>query len=105
MADKRTFSRKRKRLIVSFELDGRSYTGFTHDISFTGMFIAAPMTPKIGTDILVDVHLPGGKKVACQGKVVRSRRVLTSLSQTDPNGFSVELTGYFEDFCRAIETL
>lgn len=105
MTDKRMFPRKKKRLIVDFQIDGKSFTGLTRDLSVTGLFISSHWTPKVGEHLAAHVHLPDGKKVGCQGSVVRARKVPIALSQVEPSGFCVLLSGYFEEYCRAVDSL
>ena len=105
MAEKRAFQRKKKRLIVDFLIDGRSFTGFTRDLSFTGLFISSSWTPKVGERLSASLHLPDGRKVSCEGRVVRARRVPTAFAHTEPSGFSVKLSSYFEDYCREVGAL
>jgi PilZ domain len=106
LAEKRTFARKKKRLIVDYELDKVTYRGFTWDISYTGLFIASPNMPRIGLTIAVRIHLPDGKKLECAGIVVRAKRVPAAYSSSDgATGFSLELVGYNEDFTRFFGTL
>ncbi len=102
MIERRNFPRKRRRLIVEYVLDGKPFSGFTWDMSYTGLYIAGTATPRIGERMSASIHLPDGKRVACEGKVIRSRKVPASLALEYPNGFSVALTGYFEDYCRFV---
>lgn len=106
MAEKRTFPRKKKRLIVDFDLDQATYTGFTWDISYTGLFIASTHMPRIGLILPVRIHLPDGKKVSCTGKVIRGKRMPASLAFSEgASGFSLELIGYHEEYTRFFGTL
>ena len=105
MADKRVFPRLKKRLMVDFVIDGVLSTGFTHDLSFTGFFVVSSRLPKIGTVLPATLHLPSGKRISLTGKVVRSLRVPTALAQTIPNGFSMQLTDYAEEYTRFVESL
>lgn len=101
MDDKRVFSRKKKRLLVEIVLDGRTATGFTWDLSHTGLFISSSYVPKIGEKLQTVLHLPNGKKVECGGTVVRIRRVPSALGEGEANnGFSLALGGYFEEYAR-----
>ena len=101
MAEKRTFARKKKRFIVDYDLDGVTYSGYTWDISYTGLFIASPHMPRVGLTILVRIHLPDGKKLECDGKVIRAKRVPVAYSLSEgATGFSLELIGYDENYTR-----
>ena len=80
MNEKRAFSRWKKRLLVDLVVEGRTATGFTWDISHTGLSISSQYVPKLGEKLRTIVHLPNGKKVECHGTVVRVRRVPLALA-------------------------
>ncbi|MEO6323787.1 MAG: PilZ domain-containing protein [Thermoanaerobaculia bacterium] len=106
MSEKRIFPRKKKRLIVDYDLDGVTYSGFTWDISYTGLFVASPNMPRIGLTITIRLHLPDGKKLECAGKVIRAKRVPAMYSSMEgATGFSLELVGYNEPYTRYFATL
>jgi Tfp pilus assembly protein PilZ len=106
MIDKRTFPRKKKRLLVDLQVDGRTASGFTWDLSHTGLFISSQYVPKTGDHLLAVLHLPNGKKVECAGTVVRSRRVPAALAEGGGNhGFCLALTGYVEEYARFLSDL
>jgi hypothetical protein len=106
MNERRTFARKRKRLLVEIMLEGRTASGFTWDLSQTGLFISSPYAPKVGERLRTILHLPGGKKATCEGTVVRTRRVPTALSAGEANnGFCLALGGYFEEYSRFLGEL
>jgi hypothetical protein len=106
MDDKRTFPRWRKRLLVEIKADGRSASGFTWDLSHTGLFVSSSYMPKLGEKLGILLHLPGGKMVACVGTVVRTRRVPAALADGEANhGFSLALGDYFEDYARFLNDL
>ncbi len=105
MADKRSFPRKKKRLVVEFVADGSKTSGFTWDLSYTGLFIAAHHLPKMGEMVTVTLHLPNGKKCQLIGKAVRARRVPAALAMSEPNGFSLMVSGYSEDYTAFMSSL
>ena len=106
MVDKRTFTRLRKRLLVSFDVDGKTVSGFTIDLSHTGLFVSCSYMPKLGEKLGILLYLPGGKIVACVGTVVRTRRVPAALADGEANhGFSLALGDYFEDYARFLNDL
>jgi len=85
--------------------DGANVTGFTWDLSYTGIFIATHHLPKMGEQLTIVLELPKEKKVSLTGTAVRARRVPTALSYTEPSGFSLMLTGYSEPYTQFIATL
>ena len=105
MAEKRTFPRLKKRLIVEFFSEGFTRTGFTHDVSHTGLFVAAAHLPKMGESLSVTLNLGEGKKISVEGTVVRGHRAPTSLSFSNPTGFCFELRGYSEEFTNYVSSL
>lgn len=105
MSERRGFPRRRRRFLVSFELAGRTCSGFTWDLSHTGVFIASPQMPRIGETLSASIEGPGGKKVPCSGKVVRARRLPSGLSFTETSGFCLQLAGYSEDYFKLVESI
>jgi Tfp pilus assembly protein PilZ len=103
MNDKRSFERKRKRLLVDIHAEGRLVSGFTCDLSHTGLFVSSQYVPRLGEKLRATLHLPGEKKVAIEGTVVRIHRVPQALAGVEGNsGFSLALGGYFEDYARYV---
>lgn len=101
MTDKRSFARKRRRLLVEIVAGGRTVNGFTWDLSHTGLFISSHYQPSLGEKLGAILHLPNGRKVSCEGTVVRIRRVPSALAEFEANnGFSLALGGYFEEYAR-----
>ena len=106
MNDKRAFSRLKKRLLVDLVVEGRTASGFTWDISHTGLSISSQYVPKLGEKLRTILHLPNGKKVDCHGTVVRVRRVPLALAnELGGSGFCLALGGYFEDYSRFLGDL
>jgi hypothetical protein len=105
MTDKRVFPRLKKRLVVDFTVNGQTHAGFTHDLSHTGFFVVTTDLPAAGSSIVATLHLPDGKHIALTGRVVRARRVPPQLRDTMSNGFSLQLSGYVEDYTRFVASL
>jgi hypothetical protein len=106
MNDRRSFPRKRRRLLVDIVVEDRTSSGFTWDLSHTGLFISSQYVPRTGERLRAFLHLPSGKKVECSGTVVRSRRVPTALAEGAGNqGFCIALAGYFEEYARFLSAL
>ncbi len=106
MNEKRTFSRLKKRLLVDIAVEGRTASGFTWDISHTGLSISSQYVPKLGEHLQTTVHLPNGKTVKCHGTVVRVRRVPLALAdELGGSGFCLALGGYFEEYSRFLGDL
>jgi hypothetical protein len=102
MTEKRRSQRKRKRFLVSFEVEGRVSSGFTRDVSTTGLFVASTSLPKIGEPIKLQIHQNDGQLLACAGRVVRSRRTHPALAASNPTGFCVQLLEMPTEYLRLI---
>jgi hypothetical protein len=105
MAERRTFARKKRRFLVELSLQGANCTGFTYDVSPTGIFVRSIRLPSPGTVLTANLHLPEGKRIAVRGKVVRSFRVPPALSRLIPSGFSIRLSDTPEDYFQFLATL
>jgi hypothetical protein len=105
MAERRTFARKKRRFLVEFSLQGAPCTGFTYDVSPTGIFVRSIRLPMPGTQVTANLHLAEGKRIAVRGKVVRSFRVPPALSRLIPSGFSIRLSETPEDYYQLLATL
>ena len=105
MNDKRTFPRKRKRLLASFEVDGRAVAGFTLDLSHTGLLISSFHLPKLGQPLRVTLQLPSGKRIEVAGKVARARRLPAALAEGTGSVFGLALEGYVEEYFRMVSAL
>lgn len=105
MTNKRTFSRQKRRLLVEFTFDGVVRTGFSRDVSQTGLFVQSRFVPSIGQPLTVTIKLPGGPHVALQGKVVRGYHTAGALASFDPGGFSFELGEYVEAYANYVTSL
>jgi hypothetical protein len=105
VAERRGFARKKRRFLVEFSLRGAACTGFTYDVSPTGIFVRSIRLPDPGTVIAAKLHLPEGKRVAVRGKVMRSFRVPAALARLVPSGFSIRLSDSPEDYFQFLATL
>jgi len=106
VSEKRTFSRWKKRILLDIHVEGRTASGFTWDISHTGLSISSGYVPKLGEKLRTTLHLPNGKKVDCHGTVVRVRRVPLALAdELGGSGFCLALGGYFEEYSRFLGDL
>jgi hypothetical protein len=103
--ERRGFARSRRRFLVEFDLEGTVCTGFTNDVSPTGIFIRSVRLPAPGTLLTASLHLPEGRRIAVRGRVVRSHRVPTALSRLIPSGFSIRLSDTPEDYFQFLTTL
>jgi len=98
--------RKRRRFLVEFEAAGVKHTGFTHDVSASGLFVCTIRTPKPGTVVSMTLRPSKGKDVGLKGVVVRSFRGPPALTALMPTGFGVRFSqAPPEDYFRLLATL
>jgi hypothetical protein len=102
---KRSFERKKRRLLAEFTIDGAHYSGFTNDVSPTGIFVRASKLPDLNQPIAVTLHLPENKRVVVRGKVIRSFRVPATLSRLIPSGFALQVSDSPEEYFQFLASL
>lgn len=105
MAERRGFARKKRRFLVEFHLQGSNCTGFTYDMSPTGIFVRSIRLPKPGSYVTANLHLSAGRRISVRGRVVRSHRVPAELARLVPSGFSMSLSETPEDYFQFFATL
>lgn len=105
MAERRHFSRIKKRFLVEFQAAGRKCCGFTHNLSPTGLFVCSTYFPKPGTPLSMKIQVPGGKRFSMGVKVVRSYRVPQQLTRFVPSGFSVRFEQAPEEYFQLLARL
>ncbi len=98
-------NRQKRRFLVEFDLSGERCTGFTYDLSPTGLFVRSSRTPKLGQSIKTVLHAPGDRQIAVLGRVVRSFRAPGALSRVVPSGFALQISGHYEDYSRFVKAL
>jgi Tfp pilus assembly protein PilZ len=87
--EKRVEGRTKRRLMVRYGLNEVSKTGFTRNLSDSGMFIQTTQIFKPGTTIQIEVVFPSGK-FAIWGRVVRARRVPAQLTSIMASGMGIK---------------
>lgn len=90
---------------MEYSLRGAQCTGFTYDVSPTGIFVRSVRLPDPGTALTAHIRLPEGKRIEVRGKVVRSFRVPPALSRVVPSGFSIRLANTPEEYYQFLATL
>ncbi len=75
MAEKRSFKRLRRRISLRFGIDKSSRIAFTEDINDRGMFIKTTNIYPIGSNITIELSLPGEIPVKIRGIVRWSKKV------------------------------
>jgi PilZ domain len=105
MRRKRAFERKKRRLLAEFTIDGNHYSGFTNDVSPSGIFVRSSRLPDLDQPLAVTLHLPDDKRIVVRGKVVRSFRVPATLSRVIPSGFALLVSDSPEEYFQFLMTL
>ncbi len=105
MADKRKFPRVKRRLVIEFRLAGAPYYGFTYNLSPAGVFVRSIRIPNLGTTITAELHMPDGKRIPLQGRVVRSYRAPTALARLVPSGFGMSIASGPEEYFQFLAAL
>ena len=102
MPERRRFSRIRRRLVVDYEHQKRRYTGYSYDLSATGLFICSDYLPKLESRLRIRIRVP---KQECILLHVRVVRVPARLTQFVPGGFSVRLEHPDQQYFQLVASL
>jgi PilZ domain len=105
MAERRSFSRIKRRYLVDFDAGERIGSGFTGDLSPSGIFVCAVYLPKPGTSLRLCLKLSGGRRILLRGVVVRSYKVPARLSRFVPGGFCIRLKNAPEEYFQLLAAL
>jgi hypothetical protein len=92
----RTTRRRPAEMTVEFSQGTLYGTGVTGDVSRRGMFVRSPWIPGTGPVLRLTVNLPGGRKLALTGRVVRTVEPAAP-TRTAP-GFGLRLTDDWPDW-------
>jgi hypothetical protein len=98
-------SRWKCRYLVEWRRAGAVCTGFTHDISPTGIFVRTTFIPENGESITLRLLLGAGRKVRLRGTVVRSYRVPANLRRCVASGFGLRLDEAPEEYFALLASL
>jgi hypothetical protein len=105
MMDRRVFPRIKRRYLVEFQAEGRTVSGFTHNLSPTGLFVCSVYFPKPGTPLCLQIKVPGGRSFRLRVNVVRSYKVPQRLSRFVPSGFCVQFQQAPEEYFQLLARL
>ena len=104
--EKRDLSRHGKRLIVKFGEDSPIRTGFTGDISLTGLFIKSPQVYPPGTHLEIELILPDSRVFSLLGKVMWAKKIPQSMIRfAKKGGMGIQLMPAPEEFKRFVESI
>ena len=109
MAEKRIINRKRKRLKVRFGVESPKRIAFTDDITDKGLFLTTSTPEKPGTILMLEIDVPDGENVKCQGQVRWARKVPSSMLRiANKGGMGVRLGNFTqgkETYLQLVEQL
>lgn len=88
--EKRSAPRIRKRFLVHYGENGLERSGFTADVSTTGMFVVSSTLPALDTRLHLQVFFGEGDFTYFEGRVRRHRLVPVELRSIEKAGFGVE---------------
>lgn len=89
--DKRRLTRKKTQLPARFGAAKAEKLGLITDVSSRGIYLATNAVLARGAEVHLQVRVPNGNQITLQGKVMRSRRVATSLVMLTTGGMGVQL--------------
>jgi hypothetical protein len=98
-------NRRKRRYFVEWQKDDSLCTGFTEDISPTGMFVRSTHIPEPGLTVSLKLQLPEGRGLRIRGTVVRCDRVPANLSRFVASGFGVRLKEAPEEYFQLLAQL
>lgn len=90
--EKREKKRFLKRLFVRFGKEAMDHCGFTHDLSFKGIFITSSFSFPPGTRLMLDITLPDDRVIRLFGSVRWAKRTPPALSRViRKHGMGIDL--------------
>lgn len=98
-------SRCKCRYLVEWVRWGVLCTGFTFDISPTGVFVRATHIPDHGESVTMHLLVRAGKKLRLRGTVVRSFHVPSNLRRYVASGFGIRLEEAPEEYFELLADL
>jgi hypothetical protein len=105
MDDNRRMPRTKKRLSCTVMVSQQRYTGIVIDVSATGLFVQTNATPKPGTQVTVELQVPGGETIALNTAVARRRNVPAHLKSIARGGIGLCIEGASESYFALIGEL
>jgi Tfp pilus assembly protein PilZ len=102
MVDKRRQRRYRRRLLVKFGETDLNQSGFTTDMSATGIFIQAPRLVTLDSHLHLQVFFASDKYFFFEGEVRRHKQVPLNLRTVERGGFGVRFLSAAELVAAAV---
>ncbi len=105
MAERRRFTRIRRRYPVEFRVAGKTCSGFTHNLSPTGLFVCSVYFPRPGTSLSLRIKAAEGQTLLMRVEVVRSYKAPQRLARFVPSGFCVRFHHAPEEYFQLLARL
>jgi hypothetical protein len=105
MPDYPPSNRRKRRYLVEWHQGDSVCTGFTENISPTGIFVRSVHIPKLGLTVSLKLLLPEGQKVRVRGTVVRSYLAPANLRRYIPSGYGIRLNEAPEEYFELLARL
>ena len=105
MVQKRFSTRRKRRYLVEWPAEDNLCTGFTEDISPTGIFVRSAYIPRVGAVLALQLLLPSGEKLCVRGRVIRSHRLPQQMRSVLPSGFAIRLSEAPEEYFQLLASL
>jgi Tfp pilus assembly protein PilZ len=102
MAEKRKAKRKRKKLRVTYSACGLEFTGYTSNLSSTGMFIKTRKPFKPGVPVRVSIYVDKDYTICVSGLSVRANNYGFVYSK---NGMGIQILSRSKEYRNFIEEL
>jgi Tfp pilus assembly protein PilZ len=102
MAEKRNSKRKRKRLPVTYSACDVEFTGYTSNLSSTGMFIRTRKPFRAGVPVRITIHVDKDYTICVTGLTVRACNYGFVCST---NGMGIKLLSNSKEYRDFIEEL
>ena len=103
MAEKRQQRRIKRRLMVKYGERELSQSGFTGDVSTTGLFIISASMPPLDTRLHIQLFVEPERCLFFEGEVRRHKLVPAELRTIERGGFGVRLLSPREVFTSALD--
>lgn len=89
MRERRKARRFGRRLTVRWGETGFEHSGFTQDVSSSGMFVVSGALPEVGQRVHLQVHLTATQAIHFEGRVERHKQAPRALQSLARTGFGV----------------
>jgi len=105
MRERRQTPRSKKRISCAITVDGHRYAGIVLDVSATGVFVQTSATPKMGSNVTLELQLSGIETLPIRARVARRHSVPARLKSIVHGGIGLALEGAPEEYFRLIGEL